>query len=363
MSKGVLRSRKLLVMIICLCCVYAAKAQSVTVDASIDSLQILIGEQAKIKLETSFDAKQKAIFPQFADTIIKGVEIVDIAKPDTQYLNDRQRLLVTHEYTVTSFDSALYYLPPFEVLVDNKPYKSQALALKVYSIPVDTLHPDNFFGQKTIMEAPFAWEDWSGIIWLSFLAIPLLVLTIFLIIRFNDNKPIIKKIKIEPKLPPHQQAMREIERIKAEKVWQKGRAKEYYTELTDVIRAYIRDRFGFNALEMTSSEIIDNLLQNKDKESIDDLKSLFQTADLVKFAKHDPLMNENDMNLVNAIEFINQTKVEQPINQKPEPTEITIEEKRSKRVKILLGVGIVVLCMVVFGILIYIGTEIYELCF
>ena len=363
MSRYILGSRKLFLVVICLCCAWAVRAQSVTVAASIDSMQILIGEQAKIKLEASFDANQKAVFPLFNDTIIKGVEVVGVAKPDTQYLNDKQRLLVTQEYTITSFDSALYYLPPLEVMVDNKSYKSKPLALKVYSMPVDTLHPEQFFGQKTIMEAPFAWEDWAAVIWLSILAIPLLVLVIFLIIRFNDNKPIIKKIKVEPKLPPHQQALKEIERIKSEKVWQKGRAKEYYTELTDTIRTYIKDRFGFNALEMTSSEIIDKLLEIKDKEAIDDLKTLFQTADLVKFAKHDPLMNENDMNLVTAIDFIDQTKVEEPVNQKPEPTEITIEEKRSKRAKILLGIGIVVLSAAIVAILIYVGMEIYDLCF
>ena len=108
-------------------------AQSVTVDASIDSLQILIGEQAKIKLEVSLDANKRAIFPAYKDTIIPGVELIEIAKPDTQLLNNGQRALITQEYTITSFDSALYYLPPMEVLVDNKPYYSKALALKVYS--------------------------------------------------------------------------------------------------------------------------------------------------------------------------------------------------------------------------------------
>ena len=91
----------------------------------------------------------------------KGVEIIETVKPDTQFLNDRQRMLITQEYVITSFDSALYYLPPILVTVDGKEYKSKALALKVYSIPVDTLHPDQFFGQKPVMKAPFAWEDLS----------------------------------------------------------------------------------------------------------------------------------------------------------------------------------------------------------
>lgn len=338
-------------------------AQSVVVDASVDSMQILIGEQAKIKLEASFDAGKRAVFPFIQDTIVRGIEVVDVARPDTQYLNDRKRLHVTQEYTVTSFDSALYYIPPFEVKVDSQVYRSQSLALKVYSIPVDTLHPERFFGQKDIMEAPFAWSDWAPSIGLSLLAIALSVLFVFLIIRFNDNKPIIRKIKIEPKLPPHEQAMKEIERIKGEKIWQKGRSKEYYTELTDAIRVYIRDRFGFNALEMTSSEIINKLLESKDKEAIDDLKELFVTADLVKFAKYDPLMNENDMNLVTAIDFINETKLEVPAGTAPQPTEITVEEKRSKRAKIGLGIGAFVAGVAVVLILIYVGMNIYDLCF
>lgn len=86
-------------------------AQSVTVEAKIDSLQILIGEQAKIQLQVAMDAKQRAVFPVYSDTLIRGVEVIETAKPDTQYLNDRQRLLITREYTVTSFDSAFIICP------------------------------------------------------------------------------------------------------------------------------------------------------------------------------------------------------------------------------------------------------------
>ena len=335
-------------------------AQSVTVDATIDSLQILIGEQAKIKLQVSLDTDKRAVFPAYTDTLVRGVEIIDVAKPDTQLLNDGRRSLITQEYTITSFDSALYYLPPMEVTVDNKPYRSKALALKVYSMPVDTLHPHQFFGPKTVMQAPFAWEDWYVTIACVLLFVPFLLLLIYLVKRIRDNKPIIRKVKVEPKLPPHQLAMQEIERIKNEKVWQKGEPKEYYTELTDTLRVYIKERFGFNALEMTSSEIIDKLLEMKDKEAISDLRELFQTADLVKFAKHNPMMNENDANLINAIDFINETKEKEDENVKPQPAEITIIEKRSLRTKILLGAGIVLLVAALIGSLIYVGLELYN---
>lgn len=337
-----------------------AVAQSVTVDATIDSLQILIGEQAKIKLQVSLDTDKRAMFPVYTDTLIRGVEIIDVAKPDTQLLNDGRRSLITQEYTVTSFDSALYYLPPMKVIVDNKPYLSKALALKVYSIPVDTLHPDQFFGPKTVMQAPFAWEDWYAAIACVLLFAPFLLLLIYLVKRIRDNKPIIRKVKVEAKLPPHQLAIQEIERIKSEKVWQKGLSKEYYTELTDAIRTYIKNRFGFNALEMTSSEIIDHLLEMEDKEAIKDLRELFLTADLVKFAKHNPMMNENDANLINAIDFVNDTKEKEDENAKPQPTEITIIEKRSLRTKLLLGTGIALLAAALIGSLIYIGLELYN---
>ena len=336
-------------------------AQSVTVEAKIDSLQILIGEQAKIQLQVAMDANQRAVFPIYTDTLVNGIEVLETAKPDTQYLNDRQRLLITQEYTVTSFDSALYYLPPMKIEVDSSTYQTKALALKVYSIPVDTLHPDQFFGQKALMEPPFVWADWYLFIACILLISPLSTVLLYFIVRIRDDKPIIRKVKVEPKLPPYQLAMQEFERIKSEKIWQKGKPKEYYTELTDTIRTYIKERFGFNALEMTSSEIIETLIEISDKEAVADLKEIFQTADLVKFAKHDPLMNENDLNLINAIEFINETKQVVEENEKPQPTEITIVEKRSLRIKIVLACGIVLLSSVFIWIFVYIGQQLYSL--
>lgn len=314
----------------------------VTVEATIDSLQLLIGEQTKIRLQVSMDANQTLRLPLLRDTLVKGVEILDVAKPDTQLLNENKRWLISQEYTITSFDSALYYLPPFQVMVGNNVYKSKALALKVYSIPVDTLHPDQFFGLKTIHEVPLIWDDLAPLVYSVLLLLVLGGVAVFLVIRYRDNKPIIRVIRIEPKLPPHLMAMKKIEAIKADNNYRKDDLKQYYTDLTDVIRNYIKERFGFNAMEMTSSEIIERLQQVEDKSSISDLKALFSTADLVKFAKHLPLINENDMNLVTAIDFINHTKEDEVPGQKNEPKEIKVEEKRSKqgRITLLCSIGV-----------------------
>lgn len=340
---------------------FQIKAQSVQVEAKIDSSQIVVGKQAHISLSVTMDAKQRVVFPAFVDTLIRGVEIVGVSKPDTQYINNKQRLQLTQVYTITSFDSALYYLPPLQVMVDNKPFLSKGLSLKVYSIPVDTAHVDKFFPQKGTMKPPFIISDWYGLIACSFFAILFVVALIYLSIRYHDNKPIIRKVKVAPKLSPYDEAMQNIGRIKEEKKWQQGRSKEYYTELTDALRNYIQNRFGFSAMEMTSTEIIDKLLEMHDKQAIDDLKGLFVTADLVKFAKHDPMMNENDANLLNAIDFINETKQVEESNKKPQPAEITIVEKRSVKVRTWLGIGIVALSIAVVASLVYIGTQLYEL--
>ena len=100
-----------------------------------------------------------------------------------------------------------------------------------------------------------------------------------------------------------------------------------------------------------------------DKESIKDLMYLFQTADLVKFAKHSPLMNENDMNLVNAVDFINNTKVEPDPNAKPEPTEITVEEKRSKQGRMILLGSISIIVIAIVVILYKVLSGVYNLWF
>jgi hypothetical protein len=358
--------KQLLLLLIALagsCLTGGVRAQSpVTVEARIDSTQILIGDQANIDLSVSLDAGKRALFPTYpGDTLVSGVEIVDISQPDTAYLNNGKRMEVKQRYTITSFDGGLYYLPPMEVRVDSVAYRStQSLALQVFDIQVDTVNVDHFAGPKGVMKPPFVWSDWYGVLTCLCLHLPFSLLLLFLIKHIMDNKPIIRKVKVTPKVPPHTLAMKEIERIKSEKLAQREEAKAYYTELTDALRTYIKERFGFNALEMTSGEIIEQLLRLKDEAAIADLKELFLTADLVKFAKHHPLLNENDANLLNAIDFINQTKETVDENAKPQPTEITVVEKRSLRTKILLGVGIAVVGGALTASLLYISVNLYN---
>ena len=140
-------------------------AQNVTVDAQIDSVQRLIGQQAKIKIEVTANSDSRIVMPTFDKEIIEGVEIVHKAEPDTLYLNDRKRMEITDVYTVTSFDSALYMIPAFEILVDGDPYYTRELALAVYMMPIDTTNLDSFFGPKDIWHTNLMWDDCKESFW------------------------------------------------------------------------------------------------------------------------------------------------------------------------------------------------------
>ena len=328
------------------------QAQNVVVNAEIDSVQRLIGEQARIKLKVSCDADKKLAMPLFSNNIIDGVEIVEVLK-DTQQINDGKRLSLTYEYVVTSFDTALYVIPPFEVLVDSVPYYSEELALDVSTYIIENVDEEGIFGPKDIWQIELQWEDVKSSVLFLVLFLVSGALLAWVAVRYANNKPIISIVKIVPKEPAHIIALKELEAIKSNDAWRvSGNAKEYYTMLTDALRVYLSERFGINATEMTTEEIMDSMLKIKSKDELRELNELLTVADLVKFAKFNPLMNENDRHLTNAIEFVNNTK-DTTIEENPQPIEKKVVNKRTEKEKIALFSALVVLSIstVVFFVL------------
>ena len=321
--------RKILLGLALMLPVLLGNAQ-VLVDVKVDSLQLFIGEQTNLTLSVTLGAKQKVQLPTLkkGDQIIPLIEVLNVQRPDTNYMDEGKRMEIIQRYTITAWDSSLYYLPPFEVTVDGKKYASKSLAIKVYTVDVDTLHIDKFYPPNGIMDVPFAWSDWDDVVYSSFLVVVLLILCVVLYYHVVVGKPIVRIIRRKKVLPPHKVAINEIERIKADRKWATEDSKEYYTLLTDALRTYIQERYGFSAMEMTSSQIIDRLTSENDEQALSELRDIFTTADLVKFAKWSTLINENDANLVAAVEYINQTKVEVDPNVKPEPEIIKETDKR-----------------------------------
>lgn len=338
----------LIAMVQTLCCM----AQT-SVEARIDSIEMVMGEQVHVTVTVHAPAGARIDFPKYQRTqqLTPGVEVLEAHNeaPNIQVL------------TLTSFDENLYYLPPFDAIVNGDTCKSQSLALKVLGIDVDTTEYKKFYGPKDVQDNPFLWSEWAPLFWLSVLLLILVAVTCYLIVRLRDNKPIITYVRIVKKLLPHQKAMQEIEQIKADKMVTSENQKEYYTKLTDTIRRYIEERYGFSAMEMTSSQIIERLMQEGDQKSLDELRGLFQTADLVKFAKYSTMLNENDMNLVNAVEFINSTKSEnQPTEEVVRP-QLSEADQRSIKTRRWLKLVITLLVVAIVAILVYVAYGVWQL--
>ena len=347
--------KRILLLLIAQVCTVAIAMAQIGVEAKIDSIQMFIGQQVHVTVTATTPANATVVFPTFKprEQIVQGVEVLVNGEEQKENVEQGQRL--SRVYTLTSFDGNLYYLPPFKVKVNGKEYQSKSLALKVLEVDVDTTKMNQFFGPKDVQDNPFQWSDWSLVFWLSVTLILLLVAAGYLYVRLRDNKPIIKSFKLVKRLLPHQKAMKEIEQIKADKMVSSENQKEYYTKLTDTLRRYIGERYKFSAMEMTSSEIIERLTQDGDQKSLDELRQLFTTADLVKFAKYSTLINENDMNLVNAIEFINQTKQETPVVEEEKPQLSEADQRTLKARRILKwSIGfIIVICLCILGFVVY----------
>jgi len=286
-------------------------AQSTYVSADLDSTKILIGDQINLNLKASFPANNKIYWPQIKDTITKDIEIIEQSKIDTIFSDDKTYKTLLQKIKITSFDSGFYEIPPFRFEY-SKPddstkfsLETYPLYLEVYTIVVDTTK--GIFPIKGPVKAPFTFKEILPWIIGGAVALLLIAFLIYFLIKRKKHEPLFKA-KPKPKLPPHIIALNALENLRKEKLWQSGKTKAYHTILTDIIRKYLDERFGINAIEMTTDEIlaaVKNLhISNELKVK---LKEMLILADLVKFAKEKPLPAQQDLSLINAIAFVRET--------------------------------------------------------
>lgn len=347
----------LLLIIIALLTSLGCKAQDVKQE--LDSLEINIGEQIQLHLTVTAPKGARVELPSFKpqQEIIPGVEVLEQHDHDTLQLNDG-KVQMGRDFLLTSFDEKVYAIPALKVKVNGKNYQGNPLALKVLTVPVDTVHTNQYYPPKDVQDNPFWWSEWSVLFWLSMLSVLLVAAAFFLIHRLRSNKPIRLSIRIVKRVPAHEKALGEIKAIKQERQDSQEGQKLYYTRLTDTLRQYIESRFGFRAKEMTSAEIISQLRENGDSEMIDELRNVFHTADLVKFAKYETILEESDSNLVTAIHFIDQTKTEEKPTEEKIMPELSTQDKQMRQqrniIKVLLTVSILL-------VIVLIAYVVYEL--
>ncbi len=284
------------------------KAQETSIPqpfATIDTSVLTIGDQTKMHLSINVPLFTKVRFPDLKDTIIGKIEIVEKSKIDTLLSEDKNSYTLSQHYTITSFDSGYYPIPPIKFFVNNDSVFTEAFLLQVNNVPVDTTQAIKDI--KSPLDLPLTFREIAPYLG-GALVLAAIIYGIYYYWKKRRKLPtaVVEEKKIV--IPAHIIAIQELQALQAEKLWQQGMVKEYHIRVTDIIRAYIEKRFDVFALEQTTDEItrgmrtvpIDEQLKSK-------LKQLLILSDLVKFAKEQPLPAENESSIVIAFEFVNST--------------------------------------------------------
>lgn len=286
------------------------------VKASLDSVNLLMGNMTTLYLEVSQPKDAKGEFPLLSrlrdDGIIPicgdSVELRTPSKIDT--IVNGNNLKIKFDVPLQAFDSGYYKLPEFVYVIGKDSLKSNILALKVYPVNADADTPINDYASIAEPENSSIFDyipDWIlDLWWLWIILILALLGSLYAIKRYKKVGYIIPK---KPEPTPYEAAMEALRHLKEKKLWEQGLEKEYFTELTDILRIYLFRRFGINAMEMTSRQILASLKSDKElKDKRSYFRQILDMSDFVKFAKVRPLPDDNVSAYDNAVRFIEETK-------------------------------------------------------
>lgn len=297
--------------------VYAASG----IKASLDSTDILMGRTAILTLSLDQDASAPGKFPLFEKVGEKGIvtllgDTVELrvldAKADTLE-NAGGKLRIDYRIPVQIFDSGKYVLPAFLYVTGADTLRSNSVTISVNPVKVTAdaeISPDS-----GVLPAPAtAWQKFTDKIpdfiyyywWLLLLLVAAIVAGVMIFRKYRKTGVLIKP---KPAPSPYQVAIAALQSLKSRKLWENGQEREYFTELTDILRNYLFGRFGINAMEMTSAQILDTLSSQKDISSQKDyVRRILNVADFVKFAKMRPLPDDNIEAFTNALKFVEETR-------------------------------------------------------
>ena len=292
--------------------VLGAWGGNVTFKAKLDSATLLMGRTTALHLEITQDKNACGFFPgEQADTLSAMVEIAERPAADTTDLGNN-RIQINRDLIIQSFDSGMWIIKPIPYVVNGDTAYSNQLSLKV--LPVDVSQMQDIHDIKPVEAVPFNLLDWLPDYWWAWLLALLLIGGAIWLYRKYYKKGINPLKPSRKRLPPYEEAMINLQNLKAAQLWQRGQEKEYFTGLTDILRVYIDRRFDINAVEMTSSQIIDTLKRNEETKAVNEqLEMILEVADIVKFANARPLADDNEVAYQRAVNFVEATRpVEQP---------------------------------------------------
>ncbi len=326
------------------------------VKTSVDSTSIKIGQEITYKIEVETDTVNVVVFPE--GQTFMPLEVIESYKIDTTKRNAKYNLI--KKYGLTQFDSGRYAIPKQKVIVGTKEFLTDSLTIEVNNVLVDTTK-QGLYGIKPIIEV-----NKSGGSWWKYLLLTLLVFTIigFLLWWFIwRKKPLTEEEEIAL-LPPYDRAKLALKKLDESGYLQKEELKEYYSDLTFIIRKYLDEKVYDHALESTTEELISRLMLLKDGNQIDlkeddilKIKNILQRADLVKFAKSAPdieLAKMDRQTIDLELDLVKEALPEPTEEEKLLIKEYEQEEKRKRRLeKIVLTsvIGFLLLLMIGGGII------------
>lgn len=294
-------------------------AQSPTVKAFLDSTYVIIGSPTTIHIEATVPDHHSLQFPVYRNGAQIPVsddmenfflEVVGQPKVDTVSISNGM-LSLRQDIEVFAFDSASLFIPPFPLVLNGDTVYTNALALKVV-VPFDVeVDPQRYADIKAPIEPAFVLLDYAG--WF-FLLVGILGLcaAIYVGYLYYKKRNLKNMGPVEPVviiLSPYDEAMQALTLLDEKKLWQQGLNKQFYTELVDILRVYVERRFGVSAMEKTSYEILAEMrrVDGVTQSSMQNLKQVLTLSDLVKFAKYEPLPDDNHLSFINVKMFISQT--------------------------------------------------------
>ena len=252
------------------------------VSLTADTLEVRLAEQINLNLAVSTEKQASIQFPPLK--AFAPFEVIDTTVVDTTV--SANKFVYSKTYAVIQFDSGQFTLPQQIVVVDGAVFSTDSLLVRVKDVAVDTLEQP-LFPIKTILPMAKNTAGWWKPYGYGFLIIMAAVLLYVFIVRTQ------KRIRAKrEKMPPFERAIQALQALESIQLDKQEAYKDYYSEMTDIVRNYLEDETNIDALESTSDELLTKLELLRDSgnleltnATIDQLKQVLSTADLVKFAR------------------------------------------------------------------------------
>lgn len=288
--------------------------------AELDTSRIRIGEQPTLTLTLQYQdssGDKEVIGPRIGDTLSEKVEVVEKERPDTLRPHEKQApelRKIVRKVRITSFDSGHHPIPPFPFVVEGDTVRTEALLLRVGTVELgEDPKPRPI---KDIRRFPYTWQAWFKDHWPWFAAAGgLLLIALLLFLYFRKRKEV-EEVQIqEPARPPEEVAIERLRELKEKKAAREMEVKEFYTELSGIVRQYLEDRYQIPALEETTVRIVHQLsILELDETNKGRIRKLLRSADLAKFAKQRPSVSAREEELEEGVRFVESTRPPRPEN-------------------------------------------------